>query len=878
MSFNTSEPSICIPRVFANITELRIKNIFDELEIYENIDIKDIVTYKSCIFMYSKIGKKHITDELKEVIRLYNKIPDPKNIISFNNNITKFSITINNVLYYFCVDPTEIEKGANYKIVKSLCKKHEITFKNQSFTSFLMELKNKFIDNKNGRVTLTPDERKQLLQCYKNKCNNCKNKVDEYFEIDHIRPLANGGTNDKNNLQILCKACHEDKCQTEIENGRYTKIKDTESSFNSKLSDIMNDALSKSYAFIEHISKRKYNNKLFSIDNNKNRANELYYGNYDYPVFSVMDTVKKYRGQTGAGIYYVVSDNYIPLRGNGWYYYPVIEYCLNHNIIKPTQIKYTVQASFTIEANYFNDFIDYCRSNLGDMAKLAVNSLVGCFNINKNKNIFNKTLGIIKGDYDAYNNLFTNNNDKNFINSFVINDTVYYHMFEDINKISMDTESPIYNQIVQIENIMMHELKTMIEEKGGNVVSINTDCCYCEFPDGVFPFKMADDGKNLDGFYFDDKQTIYKYKLENSEGLKIERCKQFKRTSEYIYKKDKWTLYKDVEDNDFKPLVDIVVNSNKSFNILGRAGCGKSTLIKMIQKELKENNKNYISLCPTNKAALIIPDAETIHKFKTRISKSTYLKNNNIDYVFIDEISMVHEVFYKFFMVMKRMKPDIKFIISGDYKQLLPVNDRYNGTYKNSPALFELCDGNRLELNNCRRADDKLFKLCQDVSKVDKSLFNKNFEKLNLCYTNKKRIEINRYIMNKMIAKHKKKGVALQKLPNIEHSQDVNLFVGMPIISYKNCKQLDIVNNESFKIIDIVDDYIIFSNGRATKYYININDFQKYFFVAYAITIHKSQGDTIKRPFTIHEWEKLDNRLKYVALSRATTCEHINII
>ncbi len=47
-----------------------------------------------------------------------------------------------------------------------------------------------------------------------------------------------------------------------------------------------------------------------------------------------MDDVVKYTGQTGAGIYYVEGENYIPLRGNGWYYYPVIEYCLNNGIIK----------------------------------------------------------------------------------------------------------------------------------------------------------------------------------------------------------------------------------------------------------------------------------------------------------------------------------------------------------------------------------------------------------------------------------------------------------------------------------------------------------------------------------------------------------------
>ena len=43
---------------------------------------------------------------------------------------------------------------------------------------------------------------------------------------------------------------------------------------------------------------------------------------YQYPVFSVMDSPKVYSGQTGAGLYYVQTDNPFPMRGNGWYYEP----------------------------------------------------------------------------------------------------------------------------------------------------------------------------------------------------------------------------------------------------------------------------------------------------------------------------------------------------------------------------------------------------------------------------------------------------------------------------------------------------------------------------------------------------------------------------
>ena len=44
------------------------------------------------------------------------------------------------------------------------------------------------------------------------------------------------------------------------------------------------------------------------------------------------------------------------------------------------------------------------------------------------------------------------------------------------------------------------------------------------------------------------------------------------------------------------------------------------------------------------------------------------------------------------------------------------------------------------------------------------------------------------------------------------------------------------------------------------------------------ITIHKSQGASFNFPYTIHEWNRLNKRLRYVALTRATDKKFINII
>ena len=85
------------------------------------------------------------------------------------------------------------------------------------------------------------------------------------------------------------------------------------------------------------------------------------------------------------GLYYVESDNYIPLRGNGWYYHNMIWYCLENNIIKLDDIKFVIKSSLSLPRNYYNKFIDYCYKNIKDYSKLAINSMIGNFKPNLNK-------------------------------------------------------------------------------------------------------------------------------------------------------------------------------------------------------------------------------------------------------------------------------------------------------------------------------------------------------------------------------------------------------------------------------------------------------------------------------------------------------------
>ena len=107
------------------------------------------------------------------------------------------------------------------------------------------------------------------------------------------------------------------------------------------------------------------------------------------------------------------------------------------------------------------------------------------------------------------------------------------------------------------------------------------------------------------------------------------------------------------------------------------------------------------------------------------------------------------------------MTPSIIFIVAEDFNQLPPVDDRVSRCrefdYYNSPALFELCSGTILELTKCRRSDDICFNKVHpnNINNLSASEFGNKFTKRHLCFTNKKRIAINKQLMDSEVGRKK---------------------------------------------------------------------------------------------------------------------------
>lgn len=409
------------------------------------------------------------------------------------------------------------------------------------------------------------------------------------------------------------------------------------------------------------------------------------------------------------------------------------------------------------------------------------------------------------------------------------------------------------------------------------------------------------------------------------------------------YKPQVDTDLSDIEINDdFKTVLELIEERSENVYVTGKAGTGKSTLLKYLRATTK---KNVVVLAPTGLSAINV-GGQTIHSFfklPPKLIKTEDIRSSRnatlyqkLDAVIIDEVSMVRADLMDgidYSLRINRRKKNEPFggtqmIFIGDLFQLPPIvkgkeledffNNEYGGHYfyyskafrGNSIRCVDLKKNYRQSdidfinlLNSVREnslTDDLLRTLNSRVAPTLDTVFRSDY--ITLTTTNQSAYEINEAFLNAINEKEYQYDANIYgKFDQSDYPTEATLRLkkGAHVMLLRNDPSKKWVNGTLAKIADLGRDRITVDIG-GSKYEIKkeswkkieyhydreknkieekvIGSFEQYpIRLAWAITIHKSQGQTFNRVYIDLGNGAFAHGQTYVALSRCTSFDGIKL-
>jgi ATP-dependent exoDNAse (exonuclease V) alpha subunit len=389
-----------------------------------------------------------------------------------------------------------------------------------------------------------------------------------------------------------------------------------------------------------------------------------------------------------------------------------------------------------------------------------------------------------------------------------------------------------------------------------------------------------------------------------------------------------------------KEFFDQIISSKKDFFVTGKAGTGKSMVLKHLRRYYQKKHINYVVTAPTGVASANV-DGQTIDSFfgfsgghvgeeklrRTADRKAELFQHLNV--LIIDEISMVRPDVIDAIDQMLRIGRKstapfggVQVIMFGDLFQLPPVikekefkaylYDRWGGEFFFFAYVFKERIFTPLELDEVHRQNDmefiSLLNAIREGEITDEMIVRLNLragiplpqdEVLTIAARNDTVDSINKERLEILRGKSRIYEAILKDVNDIENNQIervLELKVGSQIIMIKNDPQKRWVNGTFGKVTRLSNEYIeveikkkryiverekwpgkvefVYDRKKGTienKESGSVTQFP--IKAAWAMTIHKAQGQTFERVIVDMGKGAFAEGQTYVAISRCKSFE-----
>ena len=754
----------------------------------------------------------------------------------------------------------------------------------------------------------------QLREKQGGVCASCGDVADS-FEVDHILPRILGGSDELDNMQLICKECHSAKTTFE----QQSRIEDT--------CPLMSRfALSTYEAFVKSPKppqcvadmSPQCSQMAISVDVRRCRYNAfVHQDGWDLPVFSPVDEIKA--ATPGAIADYNWIEIHVgrrsprqvfPYFGPGWYGSPTAAFLLDAGIATWGDFKLAFNATSRRPASFLAErlealenlwwesaYLDGSDERL--VAKRASVALLGIWG-SRDRHLYRMITSSTPFDVTGAGPVRVSPTPGSPAEhgNVVFQDYVYKQ-----SVLELTSMRPVHQRCLEEERLQLARAMLIVEKFAAAktskyLFSIRVDEVLCWVADKRFEDEITNMSYDKLHEVLPRGRTPRHQKASSSTA----KVYKFNKVAEAIYPggtlkfeeeavrpaitwAGRWEVIEEPTEgaDEFGQRIVDHVLSGRSCCVEGAAGTGKTEVLKKIEAALREAGLESAKICLTHCGARNSGvGGVTAHSF---VSKHVLHGTFSGDVVLIDEISFMS---LDLLAVLEHLRlKGTRLICFGDFLQFRPISNHWRGSlvdagaFQDSDLYKSWSECTKFVLRRCRRSDGAHFEFCNRIRGLEISHGvqlaleryppRSDTAKWNLTISHWKRKCLNGEMQRKLATQvDEKVWVADAEVP-------FHIFRGTELMGRNNDHRiittgafLDVleVEGNKVKLIDLATEI---------EFTVSLDQVAKHTKLRHAMTLYSTQGRSLPGTIAVYDWNNphFTPTSLYIALSRAKESDKI---